>query len=402
MILGLRNKVHILSILAGLLVASPQAAWSGDEGGILNQMEQEIASILEANRPSVVRIHTIYSQSGRGEGLQYGKGFTHGTGFVFDKEGHILTVDRAVRGAEEIWVTLASGFQVRASYVASDPASEVAVIQVDADNLLPVALGNSDRMRIGHYAFILGNTFGNLTPSFGVTHEIDRNQDLIHIMASVNPGFGGAPVFCSTGKVVGLVWAAPDPWSSAQEKGYSGPAVAWQDVPTTVFVLPINRVIRIAQSLVSGQQTAYGWLGVEGEYDTGVGFRVTGVLSNGPAAASGIHPGDMILSYQGQPIASGEHLRSLVLSTPPGTSVQMRIKQDDRPSTPQVQVGKRPSDPDVFADVGTSETVRPVVDSPFSRNSNPELLFQELDRLEVLRLRQQLMQPPQPMGAGSR
>ena len=83
----------------------------------------------------------------------------------------------------KIWVTLDTGRRLPARFVASDPVSEVAVIRVEAEGLEPIAIGNSDRVRIGHYAFILGNSFGNLTPSFGVVYKVDRAQDLIHVEA---------------------------------------------------------------------------------------------------------------------------------------------------------------------------------------------------------------------------
>ena len=99
------------------------SSWS-EEGGILSRIEEERAAILDENRPSVVRIHSLFSSSSDDEGLQLGRGFTHGTGFFFDNNGHILTVEKAVRDAEAIWVTLANGSQTKATFLASDPASE--------------------------------------------------------------------------------------------------------------------------------------------------------------------------------------------------------------------------------------------------------------------------------------
>jgi S1-C subfamily serine protease len=252
---------------------------------------------------------------------------------------------------------------------------------------------------VGHFAFILGNTFGNLTPSFGSAREIDREQDLMHITAPVHPSFGGAPVFCSTGEVVGMVWAAPNPWTGVDE--VPGSMMAWQEIPTTVFVLPVNRAIRIARNLLSGLQ-AYGWLGVEGQYDEDrSGFQVQNVMNEGPAALSGITHGDLILSFQGEEILSGEHLRSLVLSTSPGTQVHMKIKRDERPETPSVEVGRMP--PDVLAENrisggshSVSSTVRP--------GGTGELMVQReihMLRQEVRRLQQQLLVQPKRASQGN-
>ncbi len=395
---GWQRTIWVFWMLVALALW-PGAAWSGEHRSLLNTIEEEIATILEDNRSSVVRIHTLYSHPENEAGL--GTGFMHGTGFVFDPRGYILTVEEAVREAEEIRVTLASGLQVRAVFIASDPASEVAVIQAAVDSLPAATLGNSDRVRIGHYAFILGNTFGNLTPSFGSVHEINQGQDLIHITAPVHPSYGGAPVFCSTGEVVGMVWARVDPWAALRQSGLQeGGVGAALELPTTVFVVPISRAIRIARRLIAEQEVAYGWLGVEGEFDPKQGFQVTSVSPQGPAAASGIRPGDLILSYQGMQILNAEHLRNLVLSTLPGTPVQMKLKRGSTPITPRVEVGRVSAGGLTGADLSGAFPAG-VSFPPLGMGQRREVLFEEIDRLqqeqnrleqELWRLRQQLLQ----------
>lgn len=361
-------------------------AWAGNgwarETSILNRIENEIASILEENRDGVVRIHSLYDHSGEDQGLQYGRGFVHGTGFVIDSHGHILTVDKAVARAEEIRVTLTTGEQARANFVASDPASEVAVIRIVRKDLSPITPGNSDRVRIGHYTFILGNTYGNLTPSFGSTHSIHPDGSLFQIVSRVHPGYGGAPVFCSRGKVIGMVWSATDAWAGADAGGSGLPLAGMQDIPRSVFVIPINRALQTAQRLVSERKTVYGWLGVEGEFDPIKGFSVTDVESGGPAQACGVQPGDLIISYQSTPITSGEHLKSLVLSTPPGTSVRMKIRRGSEPMTPRVEIGR-------LANLTAEESPPPGM---LQVDHNREVLFQRMQKLEqeISALRHQL------------
>ncbi len=377
--------------IAGLLFTGPGAT-ECDAGSVLKGIEEERAEILEKNRPGVVRIHASYTQIGAGEGLQYGKGFMHGTGFILDSKGNIITVHRAVKDADEIWVTLGTGRRLQARFVASDPVSEVAVIRVEAEGLQPIAIGNSDQVRIGHYAFILGNSFGNLMPSFGMVHNVDRIQDLIHISAPVHLSFGGAPVFCSTGEILGLVWALPpDPWSDILPEGAPGARMA-QEIPTTVFVVPINRAIRIAQRLISGSRTAYGWLGVVGKYDLEYhGVRVDGILLNGPAARSGIVRGDLIISFQEQQVESAEHLQSLVLSTTPGTEIRMKIKRGEQPDTPHVEVGELPPESRGFLSVGFDG---PAASSQLTMQQGNTALYQEFLRLQrdLQLLKQQMIQ----------
>ncbi len=348
------RRTHLVRIVLVLLLVVPAVAWS-QEPGLLNAIEDEIAAILERNRPSAVCIHTIHAGTEGEDGLQLGKRFTHGTGFVFDPAGYILTVAEAVRDADEIRVTLASGQQTQATLVAADPASEVAVIRVDADSLPVVSLGNSDRVQVGHYAFILGNAFGNLTPSFGSVHQIHEDRDLIQIVSPVNPGYGGAPVFCSTGEVAGMVWAALGPGASLgqsaqpQPETATSPVQGWQELPTSVFVIPINRAIQAARRLIAETETAYGWLGVEGEDGPQQGVHVTGISPEGPAAWSSIRPGDLILSYQRRRIAGLAHLIHLVLATPPGTPVALEVQRDGRQFSSRVQVGRMSST--LFAEV---------------------------------------------------
>ena len=364
-----------------------------DAGSLLKGMEEERAEILEKNRAGVVRIHASYTQTGAVEGLQYGKGFMHGTGFVLDSKGTIITVHRAVKDAEEIWVTLGTGRRLQARFVAADPVSEVAVIRVEAEGLQPIAIGNSDQVRIGHYAFILGNSFGNLTPSFGFVHNVDRTQDLIHVAAPVHLSFGGAPVFCSTGEILGLVWALPDPWSGILPEGAPGALMA-QQIPTTVFVVPVNRAIRIAQRLLNGSQTVYGWLGVTGEYDPGYhGVRVVSIAPNGPAAKKGIVRGDLIISFQEQQVESAEHLQSLVLSTTPGTEVRMKVKRGEQPDTPRVEMGELSSESGGFPPVGYDELS---ASSQLSMQQGNQALYREFLRLqrEMQLLKQQMIKKP--------
>ncbi len=389
---GWKSAIWIFTILVGLaLLCGPGVGWAGEQRSLLHKIEEERATILEDNRSSVVRIHAFYAHSGEEAG--FGAGFMHGTGFVFDPRGYILTVEEAVRGAEEIRVTLASGLQTRATFVASDPASEVAVIRVEADSLPAATLGSSGRVRIGHYAFILGNTFGNLTPSFGSVYEVNRDGGLIHIMAPVHSGYGGAPVFSSTGEVVGIAWTFLNPWAalrkSGRQDGDSEVISGWQEFPATVFVIPINRAVRIARRLIAEQEVVYGWLGVEGEYDPEQGVRVINVSAGGPAAASGIRPGDLILSYQGKPILSGEHLKSLVAATSPGAPVQMQIRRGVTSMTARVEVGR------MSAEVLMENDVFDFFSPPsLPSDRSQEALFQKIDRLqqELWQLRQQVLQ----------
>ena len=411
MAFGGRSKRLVLAFL----LCTP-CGWAGrgaaEDVGILRQIEDERAGILEENRASVVRIHAIYARAAGDDGQQLGQGFTHGTGFVIDDAGHILTVDEAVRGADEIRVILDSGEQVPGRLVGSDQASEVAVIQVSVEGLQPADLGDSGRIRAGHYAFILGNSFGALSPSFGTTQQVDREQDLIHISAPVQPSYGGAPVFCSSGEVVGMVWAAVDPWSAFRSavnpQGHR--TLTWQELPTTVYVVPINRAVAIARRLTSQARPVYGYLGIQGEAEAGGGVRVIDVAPDGPAAASGIGTDDLILAYNGDRVMSLWHFIYLVMNTSPGSSASLNVSRDGHLRDARVTVGDM--DQKIFAEIVAQMRTLPSpiqVRGPASQarakqmgqrqdalglTQDPGEMFRQIDRLEqeIRRLRQQILQ----------
>lgn len=323
------------------------------EGGVLGAIEDEITSIFESNRQGVVRIHALYShESGDG---QPGPMFTHGTGFIFDARGYIMTIDAAVQGAEAIRVMLATDRQVPAHLVGVDPISGVAVIRVEAENLPTVKIGDSERIRIGHYAFILGNDFGNLEPVFGSVHEIYLDGDLIQVTARVQSSYGGAPMFCSNGKVGGIVWRYEEPASSGPLDNPLMPSFLGRgDVPSSVFVIPINRAMRVAQSLVANGTMAYGWLGVKVEV-RGKDMVVQKVTPNSPAKLGGLKPGDVMLAFGDRAIAGPHHLKRLVMESPPGTQVTLGIRRAGQLRACQVTLGTlQEQDMDALPDSATA------------------------------------------------
>lgn len=356
-----------------LLVNKGEAA----EGGMLQAIEHEIAAILESNRQGVVRIHALYPRSRAGSG-PFGSMFTHGTGFVFDPQGYILTIEAAVKEAEEIRVTLASGMQVRANLVGSDPISGIAVIRAEAENLPTVVMGDSEGIRIGHYAFLLGNDFGNLVPAFGSVHEIYHDRDLFQVSARVQSSYGGAPVFCSNGRVGGMVWRYHDPVRAiTQDDGPLSQAfLGWSSMPSSVFVIPINRAMRVARSLVSHGQMAYGRLGVE-VAQQGNEVVVVGIQSDSPAAQIGLQVGDVVLSFHDRAIAGPIHLQRMVMESVPGETTTLGIRHDGRIVAKQVTL---------------SHMLHPTLAAPAPPSVTPEdvVIYQQINHLqqEVERLLQ--------------
>jgi S1-C subfamily serine protease len=361
--------------------------------GLLKAIEAEISTLFETNRRCVVRIHTIYG-GGNGSGLGLGHRYTHGTGFLIDEAGHILTVDKAVSDASEIRVTLADGVVSRASFVASDPTSDVAVIRVEDPPAGHIAFGNSDSVRIGHYTFILGNAFGHLLPSIGSVYEMAEGEDLIQITSSVYPSYGGAPVFNSSGSVMGMVWAAP---LYPQDQAVFGGA---SEQPTSVFVIPSNRARRIAETLITRGEMAYGWLGVEVDRESHP-VVVTRVDERGPAWRSGIRPGDQIVSYNGMPVAGPFHLERLVKETSPGDQIPIRVKRESITLSTEAQVAMRQPvsrEPNTYGQVAETRVMQGVATRTVSSGSAhvETELFSQIESLERELSRLRLMMKRQP------
>ena len=366
--------ILVLRVAGIAAPATGQETLTGPPGGLLRALEAEISELFETNRRCVVRVHTIYDSDVAG--LGFGNGYTHGTGFLIDGDGPVLTVDKAVKGASEIRVTLADGQTSRASFVASDPTSDVAVIRVSEAPEAHIAFGNSDQVRVGHYTFVLGNAFGELLPSIGSVYEVAEGEDLIQITSSVYPSYGGAPVFDSSGRVMGMVWAAPlCPHGGASLQPVS-------DQPTSVFVIPINRARRVATHLIESGHMTYGWLGVEVDRESHP-VLVTRVAKDGPAWRSGLRPGDHIVTYNGLPVAGPYHLERLVMETAPGDSVPIRVRRESITMSTQALVSGRESGSPVIHPNGQliGMSVSPAEQELFQKI---QTLERELGRLRTL------------------
>jgi serine protease Do len=369
-------KVLKLILLCLVILCLTPTQGQTQAGGLLRAVEDEIVSILESNRQGVVRIHALFAPDQNA--ASSGPVFTHGSGFVFDSRGYILTIDAAVEGAEEIRVTLASNKQVHARLVGRDPISGVAVIHVDVDPLPVVKIGDSERIRFGHYAFILGNDFGNLVPVFGTVHEIFQGEDLIQVSARVQSSYGGAPVFCSDGGVGGMVWRY-------QDTGYAplgqlaNTFMGVPGMPHSVFVIPINRAMRVAKTLVADGEMAYGWLGVEVGMQ-GEDVVVLEVAPQSPAAKGGVLPGDVLLAFGDRGVAGPHHLRRLVMESAPGNKIVLGMRRQGRVLAQAVQLSTMPSRSMVASQV--QEAV-----------PEDEMIYRQMDHLqkEMMRL-QQLLQ----------
>ena len=272
-----------------------------------------------------------------------------GSGFILDTSGVILTNNHVVAGADQVVVKLSDDRQVAAHVVGSDPATDVAVVQIDQapPNLRPVTLGDSERVRVGDYVLAIGNPLGlGQTVTMGIVSaknraigeklgDLDpRYQDFIQTDAAINQGNSGGPLFNFKGQVVGINSAIINP-GVAMNVG---------------FAIPINLARQIADQIRQTGAVARGYLGVGGEDFTPAraaelkvpfvpGALVNVVGRGSPAEAAGIRPNDVIVEIGGRAIESYRRLPIAVATLRPGEKANVAFLRGGRRVETPVTIG---------------------------------------------------------------
>lgn len=311
-------------------------------------------NVYAAVNKSVVNITTATDAGGLfGDETSTGTG----SGFVIDKQGHILTNYHVVEGAESVQVTLFDGSTHDAHVVGTDASNDVAVVQVDvpADRLTPVAMGDSSKVMVGQKILALGNPFGlERTLTSGIVSALDRSirakngrtiKGIIQTDAAVNPGNSGGPLLNSRGEVIGMNTAILS--QVGQSAGIS-------------FAVPINSILRILKPLVEHGRVIRADLGITRVFTTNEGLLVLGLVENGPAERAGIQPiqtrvvrygsalvrrldpesADMIVAVNGKRVRSVEELLTEVESHAPGEVVTLTVLRDGRTIDVPVTLGQ--------------------------------------------------------------
>lgn len=260
-----------------------------------------------------------------------------GSGVIVSSNGYILTNNHVVAGSDEIHVALANGTNLNAEVVGGDPRTDVAVIKVEARELKPALLADSDLIRIGDIVFAVGNPLDiGQTTTMGIVSATGRanlgliNQgyeDFIQTDASINPGNSGGALVDAEGRVVGINTAIITTLMGNVGIG---------------FAIPINLASNIMRSLIETGTVARGFLGVSlQDMDSnpsdafGVGnlkgVTVEDVQPGSPAEACGLERDDVILRVGQRDISSAAELRLAISQIAPGTVVTISIMRDGTP-----------------------------------------------------------------------
>ncbi|HYA38141.1 MAG TPA: DegQ family serine endoprotease [Candidatus Methylomirabilis sp.] len=268
-----------------------------------------------------------------------------GSGVIVDaKRGYILTNNHVIAKADEISVTLRDGRKYKAKLVGTDPASDIAVIHIEADNLTAVALGDSGQLRVGDFVVAIGNPFGlGQTVTSGIVSALGRSglgiegyEDFIQTDASINPGNSGGALVNLQGQLVGINTAIVGP--SGGNVGIG-------------FAIPVNMARQVMAQLIEYGEVRRGQLGVyiqdlTPELAKALGVRqergavVTQVAPNSPAAKAGLKTGDVVVKVDGNAVTNASDLRNTVGLMRIGQTVTLDILRDGKPVRIEARIEK--------------------------------------------------------------
>jgi S1-C subfamily serine protease len=306
----------------------PGVAPTGSDDALLDAYSQAVVSTAEKISPSVVKIEV--AQAGRSRSGEPRERQGGGSGFVFAPDGLILTNSHVVHGATRIKVSLPDGRGFPAHTIGDDPASDLAVIRIDAPNLVAAPLGDSRRLRVGQVAIAIGNPYGfQYTVTAGVISALGRSlrsysgrliEDVIQTDASLNPGNSGGPLVTSDGQVVGV--------NTATIMGAQG----------LCFAIGINTAKFVAGRLLQEGKVRRSQIGVEAQttplhrrlvrfYDLSQdsGAVVISVTEGSPAQRAGLREGDVIVALDGKSVAGVDDLQRLLTDARVGVSSSLTV-----------------------------------------------------------------------------
>ncbi len=304
-----------------LLAAAPP---SDDE--LLDAYSRAVTGAAEQVGPSVVNINVVQRPTGRRaaevRGPREARG--SGSGFIFTPDGFILTNSHVVHGATRIEVVLPDGRRFQADLVGDDPDTDLAIVRIQAPHLAPARLGDSAMVRVGQLVIAIGNPYGfQTTVTAGVVSALGRSlraqsgrliDNVIQTDAALNPGNSGGPLVTSRGEVIGVNTAVILPAQGL------------------CFAIGINTARFVAAGLIKDGKITRSYIGVGGQdvplprrlvrahgLPAETGVLVASVEPHSPARRAGLHEGDVIVGFAGEPIAGIDDLHRLLTGNRVGT-----------------------------------------------------------------------------------
>lgn len=306
---------------------------------LLSSIENAFVSVAKRSKPAIVG---IVSSRPAEDGKDYRQ---EGSGFIFRKEGYILTNEHVVRDATviKVWLLDESGFD--AKLVGVDRNTDIAVLKIDAKKDLPVLpLADSDEVQVGQFAIAIGNPFRlNHTVTTGIVsgkgrsflrdRVIIRYQDFIQTDAWINTGNSGGPLLNIHGEVIGvnsLIRRADNTPATSAVRAGAG------------FAISSNLVKKIGTQLIENGQIIRGFLGIRME-EVRRGIRIEAVYKNMPAHLSGLRRGDIIIKYNGQKVEDSDKFKMWVADSQVGKESKITVLRDGHERMFTVTIAEMPA-----------------------------------------------------------
>ena len=319
-----------IEFLAGEHVDDVGVQTSIADSELLDSYSRTVTTVAEKVSPSVVNIEVHQQIKSRRQNRFEEEAHGSGSGFIFTPDGLTLTNSHVVNGASKIEVTLLDGRRSHADLIGDDPDTDLAVIRIDAPNLVPAELGDSKSVRVGQLVIAIGNPYGfQYSVTTGVVSALGRSlrsqsgrliDDVIQTDASLNPGNSGGPLVASNGRVIGVNTAIIRPAQGI------------------CFATGIDTAKFVAGTLIRDGRVTRSFIGVAGQnvplprrivryYNLPVstGILIVSFEENSPARKAGLREGDLIISFNNQPIAGIDALHKLLTGERAGRSSRIEI-----------------------------------------------------------------------------
>ncbi len=333
----------------------------------LDDLSARFLNVSDALRPSVVSVNSVQRVQARQPRRQdlpeefrrfFGDDFFApfpspgpqgrerrglGSGVIYSSDGYIVTNNHVVADADEVEITLSDGRKLPAEVVGTDPRTDLAVLKIDAGELVPAPLGDSDATQVGEWVLAMGSPFGlEQTVTAGIISAKGREmdvqrmfQDFLQTDAAINPGNSGGPLVNLRGEVIGINTAI-----ATRTGGYMGVG----------FAIPSKMVEMVAASIIEDGEVRRGRLGAliqdlteelasSFNFDSTEGVLIGDVVPDSPAEEAGLQAGDIVIEFNGQPVRDASQLRHAVAATAPETEATLLIFRDGQRQTIDVTIG---------------------------------------------------------------
>ncbi|MBM5570048.1 Do family serine endopeptidase [Deefgea chitinilytica] len=269
-----------------------------------------------------------------------------GSGVLVSTDGYIITNNHVVESADEIQVALADGRRAMARLIGSDPETDLAVIKIDLTDLPAIQFADLEKIAIGDVVLAIGNPFGvGQTVTMGIISALGRSElgintfeNFIQTDAAINPGNSGGALVDTQGNLLGINTAIYSKTGGSLGIG---------------FAIPATTVKQVMEAIIKEGGVTRGWLGIEVQdvtpemaasfrLESTKGSLIAGVVRNGPAARSGIRPGDILVQIDGKEVTNSSQMLDLISALPPERVTPMVVMRQGSPVQIEATVGKRP------------------------------------------------------------